>query len=751
MSCAFGVASLVLAAGAQGEDLATVSLHLSPADYAGCGGFDPDSSDCSTLEVEGDSTGYQFAFVIVSGLTGIEGLQFGVEYDSTLTVTGWQSCNGGLAIPESGWPASGTGYATTWSSPYYPTSTDSLAIVGYFTIGSGSTGTLRVVADGRVGELLVVTASDGQDVVRNVGWGVADVGGGGEGYSACGLVSHGTQEPEFVVSDLDGFLRSEVPPFADPVWINDLQNDPGTWHSVNEVAAVRWSPYTGLLATLVNDVGVYRHNTGGTYEGWRSLAGSGLPGANETDRLRVGRDDGGPVEGYTFGGVTHTVSGESDIRVLSIDPLNDVDWTRDLDARDDGGGPIGFRPNDMLAAVHLGGGETSLFVAGSFYFDGGSHRPVLYCLNSASGGVTAGKTYHQLTHRRVRSIHPIPSASGEGFVVIANHPGGDIYAMRTTYDEVWGDPEWTVVLTGPSDRTIRTYASATDPTTGDVAVAFSTTEGPFQGPEVIGVTKFADDETRHWTLHVFPDGVPALIDTEVRKIEFLPDGDLLVGGMLEGRASLLRLAGEGGLEWVAQLPNPGSVPVAYRGITDFAIGDDGNYVYGVGEFFDDDSGLDVRRMFVLCVSLEDGVAIYYGIPDAVTLEDDVSEWWGEAIEVTSSGVIAVGGMKGDSPVTELDVILSRYPFAQALDAGEAGGSPEQGVWIARSGPRIELRYESAEPAIAVVYDVAGRRMATARLDGPETVSFDEFAAGVYFVEVRVAGGSLGTQKVWTTR
>ena len=51
----------------------------------------------------------------VPGGSGVAGMEYGIAYDPTLTVSSVQLC-ADLSFPEPGWPASGTGTITTWNA-----------------------------------------------------------------------------------------------------------------------------------------------------------------------------------------------------------------------------------------------------------------------------------------------------------------------------------------------------------------------------------------------------------------------------------------------------------------------------------------------------------------------------------------------------------------------------------------------------------------------------------------------------------
>jgi hypothetical protein len=178
----------VVVAGAARGDEPTLSIHLAPASYSGCGAVDADTMSCGDLVTSGDNAGSQFGFVVMSGRSGVAGVQFGVEYDAEVSVSGWTLCTGGLQIPEEDWPDSGTGLAATWDGTEYPSGPDSLVVVGYFTFEAASTGSATLTPDARIGEAAFVD-EDGYYHSLLAGYlGEVSVDGGASGAHSCGLV-----------------------------------------------------------------------------------------------------------------------------------------------------------------------------------------------------------------------------------------------------------------------------------------------------------------------------------------------------------------------------------------------------------------------------------------------------------------------------------------------------------------------------------------------------------------------------------
>jgi subtilisin family serine protease len=164
-------------------------VHLTPASYSGCETIDPSSMDCSDIVVEGNGTTSQFAWVLASGIGEIAAVQFGVSYDPGVDVTGWQLCTGGLQVPSEAWPDSGSAIAATWSHAQVPTSTDSLVVVGYFLVASGSEGVLAITPDPRTGDARYADAGAEEIPIDGGALGAGDLDGDENGYNSCGYMA----------------------------------------------------------------------------------------------------------------------------------------------------------------------------------------------------------------------------------------------------------------------------------------------------------------------------------------------------------------------------------------------------------------------------------------------------------------------------------------------------------------------------------------------------------------------------------
>lgn len=139
-----------------------INLYVTTPSYSGCSDptFDAiDAGECTDL-ANPPATGAAFVWIVASDLdgfaTGIGLVEWGVEYDAGVNVTGWQLCTGGSQIPQEGWPASGTGNAVTWQFGCYEPE-GSNARAGFFTVSDvGVTGSMTITRDPRKTHALIV-------------------------------------------------------------------------------------------------------------------------------------------------------------------------------------------------------------------------------------------------------------------------------------------------------------------------------------------------------------------------------------------------------------------------------------------------------------------------------------------------------------------------------------------------------------------------------------------------------------------
>lgn len=249
-----------------------LNVHLVPADFsAGCTTGGIDSLTCEELNPEGESTGLQFAFVVVSGVDSLTAVQFGVTYQQTVNVLTWQSCTGGFEIPQGSWPDSATGLASAWGGIASPADSGAVIPVGYFLLDAGSSATLTLVVNPATNEATYVDHEQFTHNIDPAQLGVADVSGQGNGYNPCGAAPATLElvqleqiaKPRGTVRDIvwspDGSVLAFVQ--RNGVFVHDFaQGTANATLITNGLADVAWSPNSQRLLCLVRS----RHHDGGT-------------------------------------------------------------------------------------------------------------------------------------------------------------------------------------------------------------------------------------------------------------------------------------------------------------------------------------------------------------------------------------------------------------------------------------------------------------------------------------------------------
>ncbi len=187
----------------------TLDLHFTEPSYLGCteGTVSDGALRCWVLNPNGIDVGEfepNFAWVVIGGVPdgsgpgapgGIGGLQFGIEYDSTVDMT-WFLCTGGTESPQADpidgvWPDTGTGNDVRWPGGCYlvTDNPDGVTKVGLFILTQGSAGLIRVVEDPRIGQAHATACDESISRICRQAMGIGDATiGGGMGVATCGYL-----------------------------------------------------------------------------------------------------------------------------------------------------------------------------------------------------------------------------------------------------------------------------------------------------------------------------------------------------------------------------------------------------------------------------------------------------------------------------------------------------------------------------------------------------------------------------------
>jgi len=195
----------LVTADARADDFAyTLTWHFTPPSYSGCGDFivSDGAISCEILDPDFNDLGGQpnFCWAMVGQVPkgtgpgapgGVGGVQFGIDYDPTVLLSGWTLCTGGSEIPqddpEGTWPAPGTGNAVTWSGGCYlvTENDDGLTRIGYLTIDAASSGYLFFGVDPRIGDAMGAGCDAATRAICGDMMGIADTTIDGEGENTC--------------------------------------------------------------------------------------------------------------------------------------------------------------------------------------------------------------------------------------------------------------------------------------------------------------------------------------------------------------------------------------------------------------------------------------------------------------------------------------------------------------------------------------------------------------------------------------
>lgn len=185
---------VLLSTPALAQNPAGVVIHMTEADFSqGCARIDDASLACADVQVVGNSTTNQFAWILAYGWNtlpgwggddvGLSAAAFAVSYPPQTTVLNWTGCTD-LEIPLQDeligdWPDPDTGIAVAFGIPggYNPESR--FATLGFLLIQSGSSGRMRIVrhAAQLIDAVQFVSSEDLPFDIPAAGHSAADVGG----------------------------------------------------------------------------------------------------------------------------------------------------------------------------------------------------------------------------------------------------------------------------------------------------------------------------------------------------------------------------------------------------------------------------------------------------------------------------------------------------------------------------------------------------------------------------------------------
>lgn len=120
-----------------------ISIHLAPVPDDPCAILDTEFL-CADVTPSGDSSERQLAYLVVTGVSGIRSVQFGINYDPGVRVGSWIACLDGNELPLEKWPGPGSGMGLAWTGCLRTGRTDSVLVLGALEIDQGSWGRIWI-------------------------------------------------------------------------------------------------------------------------------------------------------------------------------------------------------------------------------------------------------------------------------------------------------------------------------------------------------------------------------------------------------------------------------------------------------------------------------------------------------------------------------------------------------------------------------------------------------------------------------
>lgn len=746
--------------GARAAGAPSLSLHAVESPVASCVALDLAGVGCDDLVVDVPDATDLLVFVLATHVDSLAGVQFGIHYDATVSVNSWTRCTSGLDIPEDGWPDSGTAIALAFPE-ILPTGPDSLVALGFFTIEGGSSGSIQVTDDARIGEAVWSTGGAVQRAfpVGLLGSVAIDEPFRG-GHAPCG-----DSEIELVTATGISYLGGDgtfypawiaaIAPDARPLGIGLVRTD-----EANDAGYDRWvaasfaRPGTGGRSGYVTvRVSPFGERLVGHSYGAEAIE----PGSHSrTGQETMGTGPNGMLAAHV--GTVPGPGGSSEGLVL---------WTNETAAVQrataiDGAGAVSLHavtptddPRDVLAVgVHRV--TTTPTDPGRFGLS----------VVDVVDGIEATERYDALPEiDLVLGAERFDAGGTDAVVVLGRGAGGDaLHVVRVDDPRSSLTPTWHAALEVDED-TLRGAALAVDRSAGRVGEVV-----------VAAATDAATDSARVRVWRVAADGASAVEiavtaegagTTEVTDVVVGSDGSAYVGGRMHDRGHVVRIpAGASDwteIDWDHEIPDGGVAPGLIR---DLALDVEEGCLYLVGEGDDPDDASDVAQLYVGAVAADAGSAGAPTVGGSVYVRPE--DFPTDSLNVGGSGA-AILTATDPTGFEELPLagtpllyllgearafqggsvgLVMRHPTGGCVDASVGvvtAGVPGAGHLRVVGGRRLEVRLAvGASSTVPVqVYDVAGRQVRATRIEmGATEVRFDRLLPGVYFVVAEVGDARL---------
>lgn len=700
---------------------------------------------CGDVNVTGDGTA-QRVLVLASGISGLQALQFGIEYDSTVVVESWQSCATGIEAAGTDWPASGDGIGLAWLMPQSPQSEDEFVAVGAFEIAAGSSGMIRLTGDPRRNG----TASYATEGAPSLGFvsgalGSVSVDGGRAAYRPCGYLntrSYGTVAGASLLTEIirgdnpgvdidpNGLLLLEGIDYRSPrVYCGKV------WGARGQVFA---HPRFGFITPNTHRA-FNAWPTGGSvfendfYTGSINNTPQGIGAVeikNWEDRLAV-------VQGgdYAFHVASRANSFErADGFVYASDSFMLPEWSSSFSAAD-------LLPGDdaetFASSVSLYGADR-IMVAGYYSF-AGDRIPFLrsYRRNGVDPDWTLFSGEPELVDSRVVGAITNP-ANGVDVIMVAEDLANEAVQIWSA-DPFTGEVKWSRLLVTSIDPLLHGLTVAVDKRDFEhvvIAYSFEEQDDTFEIPP--------------HRLHVLSinaiDGSIAagggLASSElirVHDVETSETGEVWVCGMIEGVPAMVYFDQQ--FQEASTFVWQFTAAQTDEFIGFFSIDVDGPFAYATGSF--GPLGAIHRRTLTACVG-NDGIARWHDALDASSETGDDEFNQGRSIDVRRAGSalrILVSVDAGDlvsGNNERVGTLIADYVEGAVVAIEPHDALVSAASWRALGGQsiRVRLNTKARRDQSVLVFDVAGRLIAkTTVFEGRIEADVSDVSSGVYFVQL----------------
>ncbi len=601
-------------------------------------------------------------------------------------------------------PASGTGFATTWSTTQSPTSTDSLVTVGYFVIPPQATGRIRLTGDPRDSLRASFSSAGVVEEFPSGTLAIASVDGGGGGFSMCGVSR--TQSATHDV-DLASVPRSErVVTEIDPEGVIQVRS----WRSA--------LPAVYANRVLSGSVATYSHPSFGAFGSTKHTVSFTAPDVDSLEAVYdLYTDAVQDQRTFVLNTDDFACTADAEILVGGSRRRSDGSMTDGFVGLLDHGGILAQGSFNIGAITVL---EHETWVGAVLRTPSGNHVVGYYRdLFDATDALPFFLTFPpaslassdwdvpglpSLSYQVVVTAAVNPVTSG---IVVLSLSTDDDFLTLWSYDTSTDRVEWTELITrlgGDVDQVAGSIG-----VTSDFGIAVSV--GYVQhttGTEYVLTTARHSAATGHseWLVNVYdPDHrfVPHDVETV--------GCDVIVAGQIGRKPGVLRYRGDidAGTEepivWCAvyeDAPRSNQTGSGYQAVT---VHD--SFVYATGNY--DDGGLQL--MLTTALDYSSGDFRWFDVLETNEWGPYNGQGAGRSILAGAEGVLVSADAASQEFGSQGYPIFCRYPLGnEVLSVSDDAGSQPRHTWWAIGGREVRVTFASTleRPVRVEAYDVTGR-------------------------------------------